>query len=61
MAGNTLSPVCSYLLLRRMGFHTELNRLRDALSLVFLGALAGMLISSTMGTGCSCCGSAPGR
>ncbi|MGY0062215.1 MASE1 domain-containing protein [Streptomyces sp. LZ34] len=51
VAGNTLSPVYSYLLLRRMGFHTELNRLRDALSLVFLGALAGMLISSTVGTG----------
>ncbi|MEU0805604.1 MASE1 domain-containing protein [Streptomyces sp. NPDC005970] len=51
VAGNTLAPVCSYLLLRRMGFRTELNRLRDALSLVFLGALAGMLISSTVGTG----------
>ncbi|MEU5024778.1 MASE1 domain-containing protein [Streptomyces milbemycinicus] len=50
VAGNTVAPVCSYLLLRRMGFHTELNRLRDALSLVFLGALAGMLISSTVGT-----------
>lgn len=51
VAGNTLSLVCSYLLLRRVGFRTELDRLRDALSLVFLGALAGMLISSTVGTG----------
>ncbi|MGO4757482.1 MASE1 domain-containing protein, partial [Streptomyces sp. 2MCAF27] len=51
VAGNTVAPVCSYLLLQRMEFHTELNRLRDALSLVFLGALAGMLISSTVGTG----------
>lgn len=50
VAGNTLAPLCAYLLLRRAGFRTELNRLRDALALVFLGALAGMLISSTLGT-----------
>ncbi|MFD0337752.1 MASE1 domain-containing protein [Streptomyces sp. NPDC127117] len=50
-AGNTLAPVCSYLLLRRADFHNELDRLRDALALVFLGALAGMLISATVGTG----------
>ena len=29
-AGNTLAPVCSYVLLRRAGFRNELNRLRDA-------------------------------
>ncbi|OMI38008.1 MASE1 domain-containing protein [Streptomyces sparsogenes] len=51
VAGNTAAPVCSYLLLRRIGFHAGLDRLRDALALVFLGALAGMLISSTVGTG----------
>lgn len=48
--GNTAAPVCAYLLLRRRGFRTELDRLRDALALIFLGALAGMLISSTVGT-----------
>jgi len=49
--GNTLAPVGAYLLLRRAGFHTALDRLRDALALVFLGALAGMLVSATLGTG----------
>lgn len=51
VAGNTLAPVCAYLMLRRVGFRTELDRLRDGLALVFLGALAGMLISATVGTG----------
>ncbi|NUK04749.1 MASE1 domain-containing protein [Streptomyces lunaelactis] len=50
-AGNTLAPVCAYLLLRRARFREELDRLRDVLALVFLGALAGMLISSTAGSG----------
>ncbi|WSD73522.1 MASE1 domain-containing protein [Streptomyces sp. NBC_01591] len=50
-AGNTVAPICSYLLLRRAEFRNELDRLRDALALVFLGALAGMLISATAGTG----------
>ncbi|MFF0288921.1 MASE1 domain-containing protein [Streptomyces sp. NPDC005262] len=49
-AGNTLAPICSYLLLRRVGFHIDLDRLRDALALVFLGALGGMLISATVGS-----------
>ncbi|MET7858066.1 MASE1 domain-containing protein [Streptomyces sp. NPDC005318] len=48
--GNTLAPLCSYLLLRRVGFHNDLDRLRDALALVFLGALGGMLVSSTVGS-----------
>ncbi|MFD7443388.1 MASE1 domain-containing protein [Streptomyces sp. NPDC059909] len=51
VAGNTLAPVCAYLLLRRAKFHAALDRLRDGLLLVFLGALVGMLISSTVGTG----------
>lgn len=51
VAGNTLAPVCAYLLLRRVGFRTELDRLKDALALVFLGALGGMVISATVGTG----------
>ncbi|MGW8379446.1 MASE1 domain-containing protein [Streptomyces sp. ODS28] len=49
LAGNTLAPVCAYLMLRRVGFRRELDRLRDGLALVFLGALGGMLISSTVG------------
>ncbi|MER5932561.1 MASE1 domain-containing protein [Streptomyces sp. NPDC002054] len=49
--GNTLAPVCACLMLRRAGFRNELDRLRDVLALVFLGALAGMLISSTIGSG----------
>ncbi|MGP3979712.1 MASE1 domain-containing protein [Streptomyces sp. KR80] len=49
--GNTLAPVSAYLLLRRTGFRTELDRLRDALALVFLGAMVGMLVSATVGSG----------
>jgi integral membrane sensor domain MASE1 len=51
LAGNTLAPLSAYLLLRRIGFHTGLDRLRDGLALVFLGALAGMLVSATFGAG----------
>ncbi|MEY2227577.1 MASE1 domain-containing protein [Streptomyces virginiae] len=50
-AGNTLAPVCACLMLRRAGFRNELDRLRDVLALVFLGAFAGMSISSTIGSG----------
>ncbi|MEU9478141.1 MASE1 domain-containing protein [Streptomyces sp. NPDC048191] len=50
-AGNTLAPLCSYLLLRRTGFRTELDRLRDALALIFLGGFTGMLVSATTGSG----------
>ncbi|MFF3539426.1 MASE1 domain-containing protein [Streptomyces sp. NPDC002466] len=49
-AGNTLAPLCSLLLLTRVGFHKDLDRLRDALALVFLGALAGTLISASAGS-----------
>ncbi|WP_369241483.1 MASE1 domain-containing protein [Streptomyces sp. R21] len=51
LAGNTAAPVCSYLMLRGVGFRTDLARLRDGLALVFLGALTGMLISATVGVG----------
>ncbi|MEU0075674.1 MASE1 domain-containing protein [Streptomyces sp. NPDC006332] len=51
LVGNTLAPLCAYLLLRRVGFRIDLSRLRDGLALVFLGALASMLISSTVGVG----------
>ncbi|MET9383224.1 MASE1 domain-containing protein [Streptomyces sp. NPDC002928] len=50
-SGNTLAPVCSYALLRRTGFRTELDRLPDALALIFLGAFTGMLVSATIGSG----------
>jgi integral membrane sensor domain MASE1 len=51
VAGNTLAPIIAYLLLRHADFDARLARLRDGLALVFLGALAGMLISSTVGAG----------
>ncbi|CAM5326523.1 putative diguanylate cyclase YegE [Streptomyces afghaniensis 772] len=51
VSGNTLAPVCSYALLRRAGFRGEMNRLRDVLALIFLGAFTGMLVSATTGTG----------
>ncbi|GAA1298215.1 MASE1 domain-containing protein [Saccharothrix xinjiangensis] len=50
-AGNTLAPVVGFLLLRRVGFRLELDRTRDALSLVLLGAFTGMLVSATVGSG----------
>ena len=49
--GNTLAPLCSYTLLRRTGFHRQLDRLPDALALIFLGAFTGMLVSATIGSG----------
>lgn len=50
-AGNTLAPALAYLLLMRSRFHVTLDRFRDALALVFLGAFAGMLVSSVIGAG----------
>ncbi|UZI26795.1 MASE1 domain-containing protein [Streptomyces sp. VB1] len=50
MFGNTVAPLASYALLRRVGFRSELVRLRDGICLVFLGAFAGMLISATIGS-----------
>ncbi|MEU3777752.1 MASE1 domain-containing protein [Streptomyces sp. NPDC032472] len=49
LVGNTLAPVCAYLMLRRVGFRPEMDRLRDGLALVFLGGLLPMLISATIG------------
>jgi integral membrane sensor domain MASE1 len=49
--GNTLAPLCGYLLLRRAGFRTELERPADVLALVFLGALTSTLVSATTGAG----------
>ncbi len=47
--GNTLAPILATLLLFRVGFRQELDRLRDALTLVFIGALGAMLVSATVG------------
>lgn len=49
-AGNTLAPICAYLLLTRTGFRIDLDRLKDTLALVFLGAFTAMLISATIGS-----------
>lgn len=51
LAGNTAAPVCAYLMLRKVGFRSDLARLRDGVALVFLGALTAMLISATVGVG----------
>ncbi|MFD8815058.1 MASE1 domain-containing protein, partial [Streptomyces sp. NPDC059627] len=48
LVGNTAGPVCACVMLRRVGFRTDLSRLRDGLALVFLGAFAAMMISSTV-------------
>lgn len=49
-AGTTAGCVCAALLLRRVGFRPELDRLRDALAIVFLAALGAMLVGSTLGS-----------
>ncbi|MFJ8790749.1 MASE1 domain-containing protein [Streptomyces sp. NPDC102462] len=50
VAGNTIAPVCALLMLRRVGFRTDLSRLRDGLALVFLAALLAMLVSAVVGS-----------
>ena len=47
--GNTLAPLVAAIVLERIGFRRQLDRLRDALAIVFLGALASMTISATIG------------
>ncbi|WP_217702448.1 SpoIIE family protein phosphatase [Nocardioides guangzhouensis] len=49
--GNTLAPLVAVVLLDRVGFRRQLDRHRDALSIVFLGALASMTVSATVGAG----------
>lgn len=49
--GNTLAPTVAYLLLRRVGFRSDLHRTTDAVALLGLGGLAGMTVSATLGTG----------
>src|SRR5262245_41591498 len=47
--GNTLAPLVAAIVLERVGFRRQLDRQRDALAIVFLGALASMTISATVG------------
>jgi PAS domain S-box-containing protein len=47
--GNTLAPLAAATLLLRVGFRPQLDRLRDALALVFFAALGSMAISATIG------------
>jgi signal transduction histidine kinase len=47
--GNTLAPLLASELLRRAGFHPQLDRMRDAVAIV-VGALVGMTISATVGS-----------
>ncbi|TDO51089.1 histidine kinase-like protein [Kribbella sp. VKM Ac-2571] len=47
--GNTLAPLVAAIVLERVGFRRQLASRRDALAIVFLGALASMTISATIG------------
>ncbi len=49
-AGNTLAPLLAATLLQRVGFRRQLDRQRDAMAIVFLAALASMLVSAAVGT-----------
>jgi integral membrane sensor domain MASE1 len=49
-AGNTAAPLVALHLLTRFGFRPALDRLKDALLLVFAGALGAMLASAVVGT-----------
>jgi len=51
VAGNTVAPVCAWLLLRAVHFRTDLSRFRDGLALVFLAALGAMTISASVDVG----------
>jgi len=48
-AGNTLAPLLSAELLRRVGFHRQMDRLFDAIAIT-VAALTGMAVSATVGT-----------
>jgi PAS domain S-box-containing protein len=49
-AGNTAAPLLAVQLLRRARFRPDMDRVRDVLALVFLGAFGGMLVSAAIGT-----------
>jgi PAS domain S-box-containing protein len=48
--GNTAAPVLAAILLSRMGFHREIDRLRDAVTII-VSALVSTLVSATVGAG----------
>lgn len=48
--GNTVAPLVATELLRRADFHREVDRMRDAVAIVVLGALLGMTVSATIGS-----------
>ncbi|HEV2686432.1 MAG TPA: MASE1 domain-containing protein [Actinomycetota bacterium] len=48
--GNTLAPLAAFEALHATHFDMRLERLRDAIALVFLGALGAMAISASIGT-----------
>ncbi|MEV6711807.1 MASE1 domain-containing protein [Lentzea sp. NPDC051208] len=48
-AGNTAAPLLAWYLLTRFGFRPALDRLKDALLLVFAGALGAMSVSALIG------------
>jgi integral membrane sensor domain MASE1/anti-sigma regulatory factor (Ser/Thr protein kinase) len=50
-AGNTVAPLVAATLLAKVGFHRQIDRLRDATAIVFVGALLSMTISASVGTG----------
>jgi integral membrane sensor domain MASE1/anti-sigma regulatory factor (Ser/Thr protein kinase) len=50
-AGNTVAPLVAATLLAKVGFRREIDRLRDATAIVFVGALLSMSISASVGTG----------
>ncbi|HET8987533.1 MAG TPA: SpoIIE family protein phosphatase [Humibacillus sp.] len=47
--GNTVAPYLAVVLLDRVGFRRQLERQRDALAIVFVGALGAMLVSASIG------------
>ncbi|WP_285644580.1 MASE1 domain-containing protein [Lentzea sp. NBRC 102530] len=49
-AGNTAAPLLAWYLLTRFGFRPAIDRLKDALLLVFAAALGSMLVSALVGT-----------
>jgi integral membrane sensor domain MASE1/anti-sigma regulatory factor (Ser/Thr protein kinase) len=50
-AGNTLAPLVAATLLSKVGFRRQIDRLRDATAIVFVGALLSMSVSASVGTG----------
>ena len=54
--GNTLEAILGAWALRRLGLHTALDRLRDVLALVVIGAIGSTMVSATIGAASLCAG-----